>query len=148
MPASARGRASLAALALGLIGCAAAAPPPAGDIAGRYRHEAPVAATLEVRADGAQYVLRLEGGGPEDVGAAAPADCVIEARGELEGATLHASFGPVETDTFAYGAVQAAREGRSVEIRFESGAAEVTEADTFGYCGLDAEFTGRYREEG
>jgi hypothetical protein len=148
MPVSPERASGFAALALGLLGCAAAAPEAAGDIAGRYRHEAPVAATLEVRADAGQYVVRLEGGGSEDAGAATAADCVIEARGDLEGATLRAAFGPVETDAFAYGAEQAASEGRSVEIRFEPGAAEVTEADTFGYCGLGAEFAGRYRREG
>ena len=34
---------------------------------------------------------------------------------------------------------------RTVEIVFEPGAAEVVAADTFGYCGLGAEFAGRYR---
>jgi hypothetical protein len=147
MPVSPERASGFAALALGLVGCVAAASP-TGDIAGRYRHEAPIAATLEVRADGAHYVVRLEGGGSEDAGAATPADCVIEARGDLEGATLQAAFGPVETDAFAYGAAEAASEGRTVEIRFEPGAAEVIEADTFGYCGLGTEFAGRYGQEG
>jgi hypothetical protein len=136
----------LALVALGLLACAAA--PPVGDIAGLYRHEEPIAATLEVREDGQQYVVRLEGGGSAAAGAATPADCVIEARGDLKGATLRAAFGPVETDTFSYGEAQAASEARTVEILFEPDAAEVLEVDTLGYCGLGAEFSGRYREAG
>jgi hypothetical protein len=135
----------LALIALGLMACAT---PPAADVAGRYRHEGPVAATLEVREDRDQYVVRLEGGGSSDAGAASAADCIIEARGVLEGgAVLRARFSPVESDTFSYGAAQAASEGRTVEIAFEPGAALVREADTFGYCGLDAALVGRYRKE-
>jgi len=132
--------------ALWLTACASApGPPEADDIAGRYRHVGPVAATLEVRPDGGRYLVRLEGGGSSEAGAASPADCVIEARGELKDGVLRAPFGPVETDTFSYGAAQAAGEGRTLEIVFEPGAAEVVAADTFGYCGLGADFAGRYR---
>jgi hypothetical protein len=140
--AAAPGRLGLALIALGLMACAAA---PAADVAGRYRHEAPIAASLEVREDGDQYVVRLEGGG--SAGAATAADCIIEARGVLERAVLHARFDPVETDTFSYGAAQAASEGRTLEIAFEPGVALVREADTLGYCGLDAALVGRYRKE-
>lgn len=135
------GRAA-AAVVLWLVACA---PPPAPDIAGLYRHEGPIAATLEVRAEGGEYVVRLEGGGSPAAGAASAADCVIEARGDLDGAVLRAPFGPVETDTFSYGAAQARREGRIVEIVFEPGAAEVIEAGTVGYCGWGIELSGRYR---
>jgi hypothetical protein len=135
------GHAILAALWL----AACAGTPGADDIAGLYRHAGAVAATLEVRPEGERYLVRLEGGGSSEAGAASAADCVIEARGELQGAVLRAPFGPVETDSFSYGAGQAADERRTVEIRFEPGAAEVVAADTFGYCGLGAEFAGRYQ---
>jgi hypothetical protein len=128
-----------------LVACA---PPPTAEIAGLYRHEGPVAATLEVRAEAGQYVVRFEGGGSTAAVAAAAADCVIEARGPLDGAVLRAAFGPVETDTFSYSAAEARREGRSVEIVFEPGAAEVIEAGTLGYCGWEAELSGRYRAVG
>jgi hypothetical protein len=131
---------------LWLVACKT--PVPAEDVAGRYRRQGPIAATLEVRQQGGQYVVRLEGGGASAAGPAAPADCIIEARGDLDGAVLQARFGPVETDTFSYEAAQAAREGRTVEIVFEPGAAEVVEAGTFGYCGWGAEFAGRYRAVG
>jgi hypothetical protein len=138
--------AGLGLVALGLIACAATRP--AAEVTGRYRHEGAIAATLEIRPEGDLYVVRLEGGGASDAGAAAAADCVIEARGALNGEILEARFGPVETDTFSYGADAATSEGRLVQIRFEPGAAEVIQADTFGYCGLAAEFVGRYRKEG
>ena len=137
------GQAILAAL--WLTACANA--PGADDISGLYRHAGPVAAILAVRPEGGRYLVRLEGGGSAQAGAASAADCVIEARGEQEGGVLRAPFGPVETDTFSYGAAQAADEARTVEIRFEPGGAEVVAADTFGYCGLGAEFAGRYRIE-
>jgi hypothetical protein len=128
-----------------LVACA---PPPTAEIAGLYRHEGPVAATLEVRAEAGQYVVRLEGGGSTAAGAGSAADCVIEARGPLDGAVLRAAFDPVETDTFSYSAAEARREGRSVEIVFEPGTAEVIEAGTVGYCGWEAELSGRYRAVG
>jgi hypothetical protein len=131
----------LAALWLGA--CAGGAPG-ADEIAGRYRHEGAVAATLEVRPDPAGWWVRLEGGGSSSAGAASAADCVIVARGALDGGVLRAPFGPVETTGFSYGAAQAADEGRRVEIVFEPGAAEVIAVDTFGYCGLGAELAGRY----
>jgi hypothetical protein len=131
--------------ALWLVACA---PPPRAEIAGRYRHEGPVAATLDVRAEAGHYVVRLEGGGSTEAGAASAADCVIEARGALDGTVLHAAFGPVETDTFSYSASEARREGRSVEIVFEPGTAAVVEADTLSYCGWDADLSGRYRAVG
>jgi hypothetical protein len=121
---------------------------PSDDIVGVYQYEGPVAATLEVRRDAGQYVVRLEGGGSTAEGPATAADCVVEARGDLDGVVLRARFGPVETDTFSYGAAQAESEARMVQIVFEPGAAQVIEADTLGYCGLGVEFSGRYRADG
>ena len=121
---------------------------PSGDIVGVYQYEGPVAATLEVRHEAGQYVVRLEGGGSSAEGPATAADCVVEARGDLDGVVLRARFGPVETDTFSYGAAQAESEARMVRIAFEPGAAQVIEADTLGYCGLGVEFSGRYRADG
>jgi hypothetical protein len=120
---------------------------PASDIVGVDQHEGPVAAVLEVREEAGHYTVRLEGGGSAAQGPAAAADCVIEAQGDLDGSVLRARFGPVETDTFSYGVAQAESEGRTVQIAFEPGAAEVLAADTFGYCGLAAEFSGRYRAD-
>ena len=117
---------------------------PSDDIVGVYQYEGPVAATLEVRHEAGQYVVRLEGGGSSAEGPATAADCVVEARGDLDGVVLRARFGPVETDTFSYGAAQAESEARMVRIAFEPGAAQVIEADTLGYCGLGVEFSGRY----
>jgi len=121
---------------------------PSDDIVGVYQYEGPVAATLEVRHDAGQYVVRLEGGGSSAEGPATAADCVVEARGDLDGVVLRARFGPVETDTFSYGAAQAESEARMVRIAFEPGAAQIIEADTLGYCGLGVEFSGRYRADG
>jgi hypothetical protein len=121
---------------------------PSDDIVGVYQHEGPVAATLEVRHEAGQYVVRLEGGGSAAEGPATAADCVVEARGDLDDGALRARFGPVETDTFSYGAAQAESEARMVRIAFEPGAAQVIEADTLGYCGLGVEFPGRYRADG
>lgn len=121
---------------------------PSDDIVGVYQYEGPVAATLEVRHEAGQYVVRLEGGGSSAEGPATAADCVVEARGDLDGVVLRARFGPVETDTFSYGAAQAESEARMVRIAFEPGAAQVIEADTLGYCGLGVEFSGRYRANG
>jgi hypothetical protein len=120
---------------------------PSDDIVGVYQYEGPVAATLEVRRDAGQYVVRLEGGGSTAEGPTTAADCVVEGRGDLDGVVLRARFGPVETDTFSYGAAQAESEARMVRIAFEPDAAQVIAADTLGYCGLGVEFSGRYRAD-
>jgi len=126
------------------VAAASSAPDP---IEGHYLGADPPAATLEVRRDGHGYLVRLEGGSPPDPPAGAPADCTILARGPLEGGTLRARFGPIESEIFSYGPAEAEREGRTVEIAFVASAAEVIAADTFGYCGLGVEFRGRYRRE-
>src|SRR5262245_17371802 len=118
----------------------------ANEISGTYRHAGTLLATLEVRRQTDDYLVRLEGGAAAAAGAATPADCVIEARGTLEGDVLRARFGPIETGIFSYGAAQAEREGRIVEIVFEPGNARVVRADTLGYCGLGVEFAGSYNK--
>src|SRR5262245_24474608 len=69
----------------------------ADEISGTYRPADTLLATLEVKRQLGDYLVRLEGGTSAEAGAATPADCVIEARGTLEGDVLHAHFGPVET---------------------------------------------------
>jgi hypothetical protein len=126
--------------------CLAVSGTSADEISGTYRNAATLQATLEVRRQTGDYLVRREGGASAADGAATPADCVIEARGALEGDVLHARFGPVETEIFSYSAAQAEREGRVVEIVFEPGRAQVVQADTLGYCGLGVEFAGSYRK--
>lgn len=114
-------------------------------IDGTYRHAGRVAALLEVRRVPEGYAVKLQGGASPEAGAAAAADCVILAHGPAKGQRFEAGFDPVETDAFSYGAEQAARDHRVLRIVFGRGAAQVTEADVFGYCGLGATFLGRYR---
>jgi hypothetical protein len=118
----------------------------ANEISGTYRHAGTLLATIEVRRQTDDYLVRLEGGASPAAGAATPADCVIEARGTLKGDVLRARFGPIETGIFSYGVAQSEREGRVVEIVFEPGSARVVRADTLGYCGLEAEFASSYRK--
>jgi hypothetical protein len=134
-------------LLLPLVALALAAPRTSADeIAGTYQHAGTVAATLEVRRQGDDYLIRLEGGASAVAGVAMPADCVIEAQGRPEGQVLRARFGPVETETFAYDQAQSESEARFVEIVFGPGSAKVVHADTLGYCGLEVEFAGAYRK--
>jgi hypothetical protein len=118
----------------------------ANEISGTYRHTGTLLATIEVRHETVDYLVRLEGGASEVAGAATPADCVIEARGSLKGDVLRARFRPIETTIFTYSAAQSEREGRVVEIVFEPGNARVVRADTLGYCGLGVDFAGSYRK--
>jgi hypothetical protein len=135
------------ALLLPIVALAlAAARTSADELAGTYQHAGTVTATLEVRRQGDDYLIRLEGGASSAAGAATPADCVIEARGRPDGQVLRARFGPVETETFAYDQAQSESEARFVEIVFWSGSARIVHADTLGYCGLEVEFVGAYRK--
>ena len=114
-------------------------------VIGDYRHAGRVAATLEVRRVPEGYAVRLVGGASLDAGAGAAADCVVTAHGPINGRYFAGRFDPVETDAFVFGAEQAAREQRVLRIAFGHNVAQVTEAETFGYCGLGATFLGRYR---
>ena len=115
-------------------------------IVGKYVHAPGVAAELDVERRGEQYVVALSGGSPAGAGAASPADCYIRAVGQVAQNVLTAEFAAVETDTFVYTRARAAREKRSLQISFTPGpAAEVTRADTDGYCGLGATFLGTYK---
>ena len=120
---------------------------PSDDIVGVYQYEGRVAATLEVRHEAGQYVVRLEGGGSSAEGPATAADCVVEARGDLDGVVLRAGSAR-SRPTPSLTVRRRPSEARMVRIAFEPGAAQVIEADTLGYCGLGVEFSGRYRADG
>ena len=136
-----------AAFLLSIVGYAAVRPHQANglDITGTYTCSQRSASTLEIKAEGSDYVVSLSGGSSPAAGAAAPADCYVRARGKLHGKTLTAEFVSIETDTFSYSAAQAEHEKRQLTIVFNPGSAEVVRADTFGYCGVDSNFVGHYQ---
>ncbi len=101
------------------------------DIAGRYEHAGAVAATLDIRPVPEGWAVRLEGGGSPMNGAAAAADCLVEARATLRGSMLEVRFGEDAS--------------RRLLIETGPGVAEVLEADTFGLCGFATTFIGPYR---
>lgn len=118
------------------------------EITGNYRLVGAANVVLQVAAENGEIGVRLEGGGPPSSGAAAPADCVVQAAGRLHGRLLNARFQPIDTDDFSYSAAQARAEKRQVIIAFAPGTAEVKQADTDGYCGLGIEFRGLYQRAG
>jgi Protein of unknown function (DUF3313) len=63
----------------------------------------------------------------------------------LHGKTLTAEFVPLETEDTSYTAAEAKQEKRRLTIVFNPESAEVVQADTFGYCGLNFTFIGHYR---
>ena len=105
------------------------------------------ATTMQVKAEGGQYWVELSGGSKESAGAAASADCFIQAQGKLDKNRLTAVFTAIETDTFSYSEAQEKREGRKLEVVFGTSKATVVYADTVGYCGLTATFQGECRRE-
>jgi len=139
----------LAALLLGACPARAWSQPSAGsDVIGDYRLVGEATVMLQVSTEQGAVRARLEGGGPPESGAAAPADCIVVAAGPLEDRLLSATFQPIETDDFSYSAAQARAEKRRLTIAFGPGTAEVKQADTYGYCGLGIEFRGLYRKTG
>lgn len=118
------------------------------EVVGNYRLVGAENVVLQVSAGQGVVRARLEGGGSSDRGAAAPADCVVQAAGALHERTLSATFEPIETDDLSYSATQARAEKRRLIIAFAPGTAEVEQADTYGYCGLGIEFRGLYRKTG
>ncbi len=147
MPALSR----IVLLALLLVGCPGRGwpqVPTISEIAGDYRLAGAATVILQVAVEDGEVRVRLEGGGLASSGAAAPADCIVQAAGRLQGRLLSAMFQPIETDDFSYSAAQAGVEKRQVIITFAAGTAEVKQADTDGYCGLGIEFRGLYRRTG
>lgn len=116
-------------------------------IEGAYGALAGGSSLLEIRVEGERYVILLSGGSSDAMGVAAPADCYLKAIGNLVGRTLEAEFASIETETFYYSKAQAEQERRKLRIVFETETAEVTSADTFGYCGLGISFLGQYKHK-
>lgn len=119
-----------------------ASGPPA--VAGRYTKADAEHTILEVHAAEGGYSLRLIGGAPIGLAGASPADCYIEARGQLIDGRIRARFAPFQNDVFDFDAVSAEREARYVELSFLTGKAEVTRADIIGYCAPGSQFLGGY----
>jgi hypothetical protein len=116
------------------------------DIVGDYRRIGPatVAPSVSVQAGGVE--VRLEGGGPPGSDGSVPANCVVQAVGQLNDQLLTATFQPVETKDFSYGAVQASAENRKLVVAFASGTVEVKDAEIYGYCGIGVDFRGLYQK--
>jgi hypothetical protein len=113
-------------------------------IAGTYTHDGDIAATLVVHVNKGGGDVRLDGGGNRRAGASSAGDCSIHAVGPVTPAGIVADFRAVESDTMDYDETQARQEHRKIRITFSNRGAEVVSADTNGYCGLGADFTGHY----
>jgi hypothetical protein len=118
----------------------------APNVVGHYRRIGPAIVALVVSARDGAVQARLEGGGSPSSDGSVPADCIVQAVGQLNGQLLIAIFQPVETDDFSYGVARAKAEKRRVIVAFAPGTAEVKQADTDGYCGIGIHFRGLYRK--
>jgi hypothetical protein len=116
------------------------------NVMGSYRRIGPALVTLAVSAHDGAVQTRLEGGGSPATDGSVPADCIVQAMGQLNGRLLTATFKPVETDDFSYGAARASAENRKLVVAFAPGTADVKQADTWGYCGIGIDFEGLYRK--
>lgn len=116
------------------------------NVVGHYRRTGPAIVALVVSARDGAIQARLEGGGSPSSDGSVPADCIVQAVGQLNSQLLIAIFQPVETADFSYDARQASAEKRRVIVAFAPGTAEVKQADTDGYCGIGIDFRGLYRK--
>jgi hypothetical protein len=116
-----------------LLGCAAPGWAQ-GDPGGVYLRTGEPPARLEVIRDGELFRVTLEAGASPSAGAVA-ADCIVEGSGRLIDQVIEV---PLPT-------MSPLQSGSLLRIRFGDGAAEVFEAETFGYCGLGAALSGHYR---
>jgi hypothetical protein len=133
---------SIIVYSLFIFGCVDTVDLP--DITGVYVADHNSQTTLQIRLDHDNtYTIVLSGGGSAN-STVVPADCEIKALGTLEGKKILARFTALETETFTYDERTAEKEGRTLEILFAPCRANVIHADTFGYCGLGADFTGKY----
>jgi hypothetical protein len=114
-------------------------------LAGTYIHTGDIPAMMVVHVSKGIADVRLDGGGNRRAGASSAADCGIHAVGPVMPSGVVADFHAMESDTMDYDEVLAKQEHRKISITFSGGGAEVLSADTDGYCGLGANFTGHYK---
>ena len=149
---------SILALALVLAGCerpaAAVAPPStaaAGSApakaasstpAGAYALQGDRHAVLTLTPVAAGWRVSLKGGSNPAGGAAAAADCEVEAEGPLRGRTIVAKVVPFEGANLAVRAQDLAARPAQVTVGLTSGSAVV--ATDFQGCGVGADLSGRY----
>jgi hypothetical protein len=98
--------------------------------------------TVTISKEGDLFLVDLQGGSNGE--GAVPADCTVKASGPLTGDRIVARFLPVRTDEMTYSKARADREKRTVTLVRLSNGVEVTTADVDGYCGVGADFVGRY----
>lgn len=146
------------ALALVLAGCerpAAAVAPPSPAAAGTAQAKAASptpAGVYTLRGDrravltlapvAAGWRVSLKGGSNPAGGAAAAADCEVEAEGPLRDQTITAKVVPFEGDNIAVSAQDLAARPARVTVGLTSGSAAVT--TDFQGCGVGADLSGRY----
>jgi putative hemolysin len=155
----------LFALALALAGCerpaaAVASPPPdaaAGSApeqarssvaspAGAYAMQGDRRATLTLAPAGAGWRVSLKGGSSATDGAAAAADCEIEAEGPLNGRTINARVVPFEGTNLSVSAQNLAARPAGVKVDISPNGAIV--GTDFQGCGVGADLSGRYARAG
>ena len=151
----------LFALALALAGCerpaaAVASPPPdaaagsapaqASDAvaspAGTYAMQGDRHATLTLAPAGDGWHVSLKGGSSAADGAAAAADCEIEAKGPLNGRTIDAKVVPFEGADLSVTAQDLA--ARPAGVKVDVDPREALVSTDFQGCGVGADLSGRY----
>jgi hypothetical protein len=110
--------------------------------AGQWRLSGPRRAIMRIWPDGDGWRISLLGGSDSRAGAAAAADCELEAAGVLAEGTLAARVIPFEGKTRSVTAAELARTPATVTIRLTPKAAEVS--TTYQGCGLGANLNGAY----
>jgi hypothetical protein len=154
---------SLLVLALVLTGCerpaaavnsppsdsaagSAAQPTLAASPAGAYTLEGDRRATLTLAPAGSGWRVSLKGGSSATDGAAAAADCEIEAEGPLNGQTIDARVVPFEGTNLSVSAQDLATRPAGVKIDIAPTGAIVS--TDFQGCGVGANLSGRYVRAG
>ncbi|MCD9027773.1 hypothetical protein LDO26_06095 [Luteimonas sp. BDR2-5] len=117
-----------------------AAPSPAG----RYRMADTHQGTLTLVDEGAGYWrVSLHGGSAAGDGAAAAADCEIQARGTLRDGRIDAAVVPFDGELMSVSQADLDRQPATVTVALDGELADV--ATDFALCGIGAELSGRYR---
>lgn len=106
-----------------------------------YQGEGPPFARVVLRPEGSRWRVSLFGGSDPRPGGPGASDCHIEGEGSRVGDRIKASFIP-GTD---WAAQSLFKEPRWIDLEFEKGAVRVS-TDVFAWCGLGANFDGRYRK--
>jgi hypothetical protein len=111
-------------------------------LAGRWRMNGAHRAEMRIKAEGAGWLMHLQGGASPNAGAATPADCELSAVGEPHDGQIAWRLVPFTSDVAVVTAEDLARHPATLTISLTGSVASVV--TDYDGCGVGSDLSGRY----